>query len=377
MHDIVVAIPARNEAARIGDCLRAAALQQGTERHAILVLLNNCTDGSADVIRDLKPNLPCPLHVVKHNFPPARANAGHARRLAMRLAADLVRPGGVLLTTDADGRVAPDWIEANMAAIAAGADVVCGRAMIDPVEATQIPAHLHSDDELECAYGDLLDEIHALYDPDPADPWPRHTEHSGASIAVTREMFLRAGGVPAVALGEDRAFLSALRQVDARIRHAPEVTVTVSGRLDGRAVGGMADTMRRRVVRQDPLLDDRLEPAADCARRAKARATLHTLWQTQDMPGIRALAGELGVPARRLAGWLRRRHFGSAWAEVETNSPVLVRRAVARQDVAVQMTLAEQILAVGFSRQRATGGAAHQADSFAPASAPSAQELKP
>jgi GT2 family glycosyltransferase len=368
VHDSIVAIPARNEAARIGECLRAVALQHGTDRHAILVLLNNCTDDTAEVIRAVRPHLPCPVHVIEHRFPAARANAGSARRLAMRRAAELVRPGGVLMTTDADGRVAPDWIEANMTALAAGADVVCGRAVIDPDEAALIPAHLHADDELECAYGDLLDEIHALFDPDPADPWPRHTEHSGASIAVRREAFIRAGGVPAVALGEDRALLAALRRVDARIRHAPEVAVTVSGRLDGRAAGGMADTMRRRVLCQDPLLDDRLEPAADCARRARARATLRTLWLAPDPAGSRALAAALGLPPRRLAAWLRHRYFGTAWAHVEATTPVLVRRPVARRDIETEMQAAETILAAGFS------AAANRADSPAPAIAGSRQD---
>ncbi len=371
MHDIVVAIPARNEAARIGDCLRAVALQHGTDRHAILLLLNNCTDETADIARALRPQLPCPVHIIEHRLPPARANAGHARRLAMRHAVDLAHSGGVLLTTDADGRVAPDWIEANMAALAAGADVVCGRAVIDAVEAALIPAHLHADDELECAYADLLDEIHALFDPDPADPWPRHTEHSGASIAVRREAFIRAGGVPPVALGEDRALLAALRRVDARIRHAPEVAVTVSGRLDGRAAGGMADTMRRRVVRQDPLLDDRLEPAADCARRARARAALRALWQTREPTDIRTLADELALAPGRLAQWLRRPYFGMAWAAVEATSPVLARRPVARRDVEAEMTAAETILAAGFS------AAVDRADSPAHAIAESQQDPMP
>jgi len=39
-----------------------------------------------------------------------------------------------------------------------------------------------------------------------------------------------------------------LRLVDTKIRHAPEVSVSVSGRLKGRAAGGMADMIRRRLV---------------------------------------------------------------------------------------------------------------------------------
>ncbi len=352
-YPIVVAVPARNEQARIGDCLRALALQQGAHRHAILLLLNNCTDRSAELVRWLQPALPCPVHIVEHSFPADRAHAGQARRLAMQHAAALTRIDGVVMTTDADGIVAPDWIEANMAALDSGADVVCGRAVIDPTEAALIPAHLHADDALECGYGNLLDEIHALLDPDPADPWPRHSEHSGASIAVTRHLLHRVGGVPSVPLGEDRALLAALRCIDARVRHAPEVTVCVSGRLDGRAAGGMADTMRRRVVRQDPLLDDRLEPAAACAHRAQSRHDLRQVWARPTPGGVAALTDRLLLPADWLAAWLRTPFFGTVWAQVEATSRTLQRRTVARCDVERETAVAEMILAAGFSARRA------------------------
>ena len=38
---------------------------------------------------------------------------------------------GVILTTDADSRVSPDWIANNVAAIDAGADAVLGRIVLD------------------------------------------------------------------------------------------------------------------------------------------------------------------------------------------------------------------------------------------------------
>jgi GT2 family glycosyltransferase len=355
---VVVAVPVCNEAERIGDCLRALALQDGTTRHAILAFLNNCDDGTAAIVEQVRPSLPCALHIIQHEFTPSQANAGHARRAAMDHAAALAGAGGVILTTDADGRVGPDWISNNLAAIEAGADAVCGRAIIDPLEAAQIPDALHADDALECAYADLLDEIHATLDPDPADPWPRHTEHSGASIAVTCEMFRRAGGVPAVPIGEDRALLDALRRIDARIRHAPDVSVVVSGRTVGRAAGGMADTMRRRMIVQDALCDDRLESAAHCATRAWARGQLRLAWsgRIDRQACADQLAAELRLDPTKLARWMTLTHFGAAWELVGHFSPVLAWQPVARAMLAAESAHARRILATSATRTPVDAG---------------------
>lgn len=176
MPQMIVAIPVRDEAALIGDCLRALALQQGGVQAELVLLVNNSTDNTAEIARAMAPTLPGRLHVVEHTFQPPQANAGHARRLAMEKAAALGGAESILLTTDGDSCVDPDWLEANLAAFQEGADVVCGRAIIDPVDALAIPAHLHEDDAREVAYGAALDRLAAVLDPDPADPWPRHTE---------------------------------------------------------------------------------------------------------------------------------------------------------------------------------------------------------
>ena len=347
MPQIVVAIPVRDEAALIGDCLRALALQRGTARAEVLLLVNNSTDGTAAAAVALRPTLPCPVHVVEHSFPPHQANAGHARRLAMQHAAMLTGPDGMVMTTDADGCVAPDWLETNLAALEAGADVVCGRAVIDPVDALAIPQHLHDDDVHEVDYGRMLDQIACLVDPDPADPWPRHSEDSGASIAVRTAIFLAAGGVPAIASGEDRALVQALRRMDARIRHDPEVTVCVSGRTVGRAKDGMADTIARRMVRQDPMVDSAMEPVADRVRRLAARRVLREAWGSTFKRAalLRHLAGRLCLSVSQLEGWLMLPHFGAAWALVEAASPTLQRRLVPRTELLAQSEAARVVLA--------------------------------
>lgn len=317
---VSIAIPVRNEVERIGDCLGAFARQRAAPAFDVVLLLNGCDDGTQAAVAAFAPTMPFRLHAIERH-PPAGSGAGHARRLAFVHAARGA-PGAVLMTTDADARVPADWIARNLDALARGADAVAGRAVIDPVEALRIPQRLHDDDALECAYAALLDEMASIIDPDPADPWPRHDEHSGASFAVTAAAWKAVGGIPAVALGEDRAFFQALRRIDARIRHDPAIRVVVSGRIEGRAAGGMADTMRRRMERPDEMLDDRLEPARAASRRAQIRAELRKLWESGDVAG-RDLARRLGLNPTRLTEMLSQPFFGAAWDSVEAVSPML------------------------------------------------------
>jgi hypothetical protein len=338
-----VAIPARDEAGCIRACLEALAIQEARLPDDIVILVNNSTDGTAEIARRTELPAAVRLHVIETDLPPDQANAGHARRRAMQAALRLAGPAGVLLTTDADGQVDPDWLAANLACLRAGADAVAGWVELLPIDWGHIPTSLHEDDARERAYDALCDEMHSLLDPDPADPMPRHTQHSGASIAVTVDAYLRAGGVPPVPCGEDRALIAALRRVDARIRHAPEVHLMVSGRTEGRSKGGMAETIRRRLVMPDEFLDDRLEPAATCALRASARGRLRPLY-AGETHGLPALAEELDLPVHVLTRALRARHFGMAWEAIEAASPSLARRRVATACLAQEVEQAEAIL---------------------------------
>jgi GT2 family glycosyltransferase len=363
---LAVAIPARNEAALIGDCLAALAAQRDAPAAEIVLLLNNTTDDSAAAAQAAATRHGLRLHLLDIELPPERACAGWARKLAMDHAADLVGTDGVLLCTDADGRADPGWMAANLRAMSAGAQAVFGRAEIDPDDARAIPAILHEDDARECAYGRLLDALANVADPDPYDPWPRHDERPGASIAVTAEAYARAGGIPPVSLAEDRHFYLALRRIDARIRHAPDAVVVVSGRIAGRAPGGMADTIRRRLAGPDPLLDPRLEPAGDALRRARLRAASRAVWREE--PGSLApLARALRLPVARLRAHLARPYFGAAWEAIEEESPTLRRRTVPAAELAAQTAIAEMLLAAERFR---SAGEAGPADT--PLSAPAA-----
>ncbi|OAS25633.1 glycosyltransferase family A protein [Methylobacterium platani] len=322
-------MPVRNEVDRIGACLAALAGQEGIAPDAlgIVLFLNNCTDGTAQAVAGLAPDLRLPLRVIARDRPDA--HAGWARREAMEAAAawlEETSSDGVILTTDADSRVPPDWVARNLAALARGADAVAGRIALDDAEAARLPEALHARGRLEDVYEARLVELEALVDPVAHDPWPRHATRSGATLAVRLAAYRAAGGMPAIPLGEDRAFVAALLDVDARVRHAPDIVVVTSGRLDGRAAGGAADTMRRLCAAPESPCDPRLEPVSRAVfrfawgrrlRRLHAAGRLHRtrLWA----PWLRIEAGE----ARRIAGLPT---LGARLAAIEAASPLLARR---------------------------------------------------
>ena len=290
----VVAIPVKDEEERLPACLRALARQRDRSGRSIsptlvsvVVFANNCTDRSASLARKLGGGLSLDIRVVEARLPPAVAHAGSARRAAMDLAeAWLVERGGrdgVILTTDADSQVAPNWIAENLAAFEAGAEAVLGRIDLDE-EGANLPEALHRRGALEDTYERLLTELSWLLDPLEHDPWPHHATISGASLGVTRTAYCRVGRLPRVPLGEDKALIALLSRHDARIRHCPTAHVITSGRTDGRAPGGVAETLAIRSREPDAFCDDALEPFRAAFARAAWRGRLRRL-QALRTPG--------------------------------------------------------------------------------------------
>ncbi len=251
-----VIIPARNEASSLVRTLDALRMQVDlngcaldVESFEVLVLLNNCSDSSEAIVRSYQvayPKMQIGLEICELGA--SVAHVGTARRMLMDVACERLERGGmgdaVILSTDADTVVAPDWIARNLEHVAAGAEVVGGVIHLLPDELDGLEKGLRlcyeRDRELQAAVA----RLESLLDPDPADPWPRHLEHFGASLACTCAVYRRSGGLPAVRPLEDVAFVDALRKVGARIRHATDVHIYTSARLDGRAEVGLSGQLR-------------------------------------------------------------------------------------------------------------------------------------
>jgi glycosyltransferase involved in cell wall biosynthesis len=155
----VVVIPVKDEEERLPACLRALAHQLDQsgrpiqpQRVRVAVFANNCTDWSASLARKLGANWRLDIRVVEASLPPGAAHAGNARRAAMDIAEAWLMEGGekdgVILTTDADSQVAPNWIAQNLAAFEAGAEAVLGRIDLDS-EGKFLPDALHQRGQLE------------------------------------------------------------------------------------------------------------------------------------------------------------------------------------------------------------------------------------
>jgi hypothetical protein len=241
-----VCAPARNEAVRLPVLIDALASQDVSGVVPVAIFVNNSDDGSADVARQAAARWGerLKLRVVEADFAPALAHAGSARRAAMNLGLEVVghRDEALLISTDADARPPNQWISANLAA-AAQADLVGGALRLD--ESEPIAADLLGLRRQWDLYWSMVREIEDEIDPCPWDPAPRHGDHTGASLAITVAAYRAAGGSPVIPSGEDRALVAFAQATGARLVHPVSVWTRVSGRLDGRAAGGMAEEMAR------------------------------------------------------------------------------------------------------------------------------------
>ncbi|MET1059167.1 MAG: glycosyltransferase [Nocardioides sp.] len=222
-----VVLPARNEAGRLGACLTSIrvaittyAALPGSLPVDVVIALDSCTDESAAVVA---------RHPGTRNVQVREGSAGRARNAgvlsARTAAARTPSRGGLhwIAMTDADSRVPPHWLAAQVRLAEEGADVVVGTVEPDP-------------DELDHrALGRW---------------WSRHDlreDHShvhGANLGFTLAAYDRVGGFPGAPLHEDVEFVRRARALGLRVRATDLHRVTTSARATGRSPGGFAAYLR-------------------------------------------------------------------------------------------------------------------------------------
>lgn len=257
--EIIVAVPVRDEEARLPALL--TALAKAARRSALpvtaLIFANNCLDRSAAFARGFADPF---LSLEVHEAALTDASAGRARKLAMELA---MRDGALLMTTDGDAIPDADWIAAALRSVNSGADLVCGTIDSDCRHVLATPSGRRIT-EVEARYAGLQHELRHAIDrlagrQGAARP---HYVESGASMAIRADVLRMIGGLPDIPSSEDRALVHRAEDFGLTVRYDGAMLAHVSGRLQGRAAGGMAETLRERMVHPDPLADQAMLPVS-------------------------------------------------------------------------------------------------------------------
>jgi len=220
-----IVVPAHNEEAYLQRCLAAlhtAASHPALDGEPVLIhiVLDNCDDGSEDVLKrwqlrhasDLVPLTYSQID--KRKVGAARASgADRLVRLGVRW----------LAFTDADTEVSPAWLVEQLAL---DVDVVCGSVAVD-------------DWSPHAGHADLLRTHFSEHYTDRDG----HRHIHGANLGVSAAAYLEAGGFESVPCHEDVYLVAALERIGARFAWSAAPRVVTSARTNARARGGFGDYM--------------------------------------------------------------------------------------------------------------------------------------
>jgi glycosyltransferase involved in cell wall biosynthesis len=215
VEQIVVVIPARDEAGTLAECL--ASVQRAARNVRVpvtlVLVLDSCTDDSVQIAAAFAGAL-----VIQVDF----ANVGRSRACGFSQA--LAAVGGDpartwLATTDADSVVPPGWLAEHLRAADEGAHVFVGAV---------VPVLDELDDQRRLVWlrthppGATVGHVH------------------GANLGMLGSAYTAAGGFAPLATGEDVELVARLRRLGAPIAESEAQPVITSSRLSGRARDGYA-----------------------------------------------------------------------------------------------------------------------------------------
>jgi glucosyl-3-phosphoglycerate synthase len=267
--DAIVVVPARDEAARVGGCLRALAAQRlgAGQRFAVVLVLDRCRDATGAVAAEVAAAHGLALELLDG----PGLGAGAARRAGMeRAAARLLaagRPHGLIASTDADTRPQPDWLARQLAHLRSGARAIGGLVELDADELAALPAGVVARRAAQAAT--RLARLRA------SEPGAEHHHFAGASLAVRADVYAAVGGIEPLDALEDEAFAARLSAHRVPIVRPLDVRVRTSARASGRSRRGLAVDLDVAAWSERRRFDARdFDLAALAAAKGTARVTV-------------------------------------------------------------------------------------------------------
>ena len=219
---VAVVVPARDEEDLLPGCLDAVAAAVDALRAAhplvrtqVLVVLDACRDGSAQVVHDRDDVVA--LTTLAGCVGVARSEGVEA---AAAWAAGVGARSLWVASTDADSVVPAHWLTAHLDWAADGLGLVVGT--VEPRPGDLSPAALSA-----------WHQRHTTVD--------GHDHVHGANLGFTLAAYRSAGGFPRLPTHEDVGLVTAMRQAGVPSLATGAVPVVTSGRRAGRAPGGFAD----------------------------------------------------------------------------------------------------------------------------------------
>lgn len=226
---IGIVIPARNEVDSIAQCVRSvfAAAEGMADLHAlcVVVVADTCSDDTAAVAR---------RELGQHGtvICATLGSVGAARALGVKTV--LERFSGTdlrtiwLAHTDADTAVPPNWLSVQLAYAREGHAAVAGIVKLDDAGSAE------------------AQELYAATYVIRADGTHPHVH--GANIGLRGDAYVDIGGWSDLALAEDHCLWRRLRARGWRACSPADSVVFTSARLQGRAAGGFAESLRREIA---------------------------------------------------------------------------------------------------------------------------------
>jgi hypothetical protein len=232
---VVVVVPAHDEEHGIADTLATVrrslshAWQHGAVSHAALeVVAHRCRDRTAVAARRAVGDLAnAHVHRDDSSTTVGQVRDAGARRGLARLRARTDETW--VLSTDADTRVGRTWV-ADILATATREDTVAVVGLADLDHWAGTPAARAEYDALLAAK--MRQDVFGIH---------RHDHVYGANLGVRADAYLDVGGFPDVPVGEDQHLVDRLAARGHRLSRTTAIRVVTSGRLRGRAAGGLAD----------------------------------------------------------------------------------------------------------------------------------------
>ncbi len=222
---VCVLVPARDEEELLPRCLksiiRASSYAGAMATADIVVAVDRCADHTFDIAKEMTRGLGTVIST-------GAGIVGVARRLAARKA--LLRCSKPLnrcwmANTDADSEVPNTWISDQLILAEKGIEAVAGTVSVDSFDEHD-PIVLERFRKTYLISGD-----------------GSHTHVHGANFGVRADTFVRSGGWKSLATAEDHDLWKRLGAAGARRISVSHISVSTSGRRNGRAPYGFAQTL--------------------------------------------------------------------------------------------------------------------------------------